>query len=227
MLVATLDRRGRRNAADLALQRALREALAGPSAAVVIAGAGGDFCAGGDLGELVSSDLEAAAEHVVEVTSLPALIETMPRPVVAAVDGYALGTGFEIAAAADAVVATPRAVFGLPETPNGFASPTAIGRCPGIVGRGLTRHLVLRGRRWLSGAEAHRCGLVAELHDPDGLLDAAVALAGEMAASPGFPAVKRLLTLDAGRTYRLAPALAAPLMLSERARETRERFARA
>ena len=185
--------------------------VAGDVAAVVIAGAGGDFCAGGDLGELVSSDLEAAGRHIEETIRLPALIEAVPRPVVAAVDGFALGTGFEVAVAADAAVATERAAFG---------------RAPGIVGRGLARNLVLRGRRRLSGADAHRLGLVCELHPPERLLDAAVALAAELAASPQFLRTKRLLARGADETYRLAPVVGSPLLLSERARATRDRFAR-
>lgn len=162
-----------------------------------------------------------------EVIRLPALIEAVPRPVVAAIDGYALGTGFEIAAAADAVVATPRATFGLPELPNGFLSMTAVGRLPDIIGRGMTRHLVLRGRRWLTGAEAHRLGLVCELHAPERLVDAAVTLAVEMAAATEFLRSKRLLARRADETYRLVPVVGSRLMLSERARSTRERFARA
>src|SRR6185369_4623486 len=100
---------------------------------------------------------------VVEVTHIFQELEAAPRPVVAAVDGYALGFGFELALACDLIVATPSAVLGLPEIVYGLAPPNAIGRAPDVIGRALTRHLALRGRRWLTGEEAHRYGLVAEL----------------------------------------------------------------
>lgn len=227
VLVATIDRPQRRNAVDVAAIRALKEAFAQDVTAVVITGSGDDFCAGGDLGELESSDLEAATRHVAEVSGLPASIEAAPRPIVAAVDGWALGTGYEMAVAADAVVATRRARFGVPELPHGFVSSAAVGRSPDVIGRGATRSFVIRARRWMDATEAHRLGLVCELHPPQRLVHAAAGLAAELAATPGFRSGKRLLTRDADRTYRMIPVLAGPLMLSERARATRERFTRA
>lgn len=227
VLVATIERPHRRNAVDVTAIEALREALGQDVAAVVIAGSHDDFCAGGDLGELTSSDLEAATRHVERVSRLPAAIEATPRPVVAAVDGWALGTGYEMAAAADAVVATPCARFGVPELPHGFVSMATVGRSPGVIGRGTTRQFVLHAQRWLSGEEAHRLGLVCELHPPELLVDAAVALAADLAAAPGFRSGKRLLARDADATYRLVPVLSSPLLLSDRARAARERFARA
>lgn len=226
VLVATIERPQRRNALDVAAIRTLKEALVQDVAAVVIVGSGDTFCAGGDLGELESTDLETSTRHVAEVSGLPAAIEAAPRPVVAAVDGWALGTGYEMAVAADAVVATRQARFGVPELPYGFVSSAAVGRSPGVIGRGTTRSFVLRAQRFLSGEEAHRLGLVCELHTPERLLDAAVALAAELASTPGFSSAKRVLTRDADSTYRLIPALAGPLMLSEQARATRERFSR-
>lgn len=227
IVVAAVDRPGRRNAADLDVYHALEDVVRDDRAkAVVIGGGGTDFSAGDDLAIFDFAGEEDAERFLVDVTHVFQEIEAAPRPVVAAVDGYALGFGLELALACDAVLATPRAVLGLPEITHGAAPPNAIGRAPGVVGRGLVRHLALRGRRWLSGEEAHHYGLVAELHSPDRLLPAAVELARELAGAAGFAATKRLLTLDAERAYRLAPLVMPRLMASPRVAASRARYAR-
>jgi len=227
VLVATIDRPHRRNAADLDVYRALEEAVGDESAvACVLGGGGADFSAGDDVAIFDFPDAEAARAFVVEVTRLFRLVESAPRPVVAAVDGYALGFGFELALACDLAVATPDAVLGLPEIVHGAAPPNAIGRGPDVLGRGLVRELALRGRRWLTGVEAHRYGLVCELHPADGLLAAAVALAAEAASSPAFRSAKRLLALDAERAYGLAPLVMPRLLASPTVAASRARYAR-
>jgi enoyl-CoA hydratase/carnithine racemase len=227
VLIATIDRPHRRNAADLDVYHALEDVVRdGRAAACVLGGGGTDFSAGDDVAIFDFADVDAADAFIVEVTRLFQEVEAAPRPVVAAVDGYALGFGFELALACDLVVATPEAVLGLPEIVHGAAPPNAIGRAPGVLGRGLTRELALRGRHWLSGVEAHRYGLVCELHPPDRLLDAAVSLAEEAAGTPEFVATKRLLSLDAERAYRLAPLIMPQLMASQRIAESRARYAR-
>lgn len=224
--VATINRPHRRNAADLAVYHRLEEALRADAAACVITGAGGDFSAGDDVGIFDFADRAQADRFIAEVTRIFELIETLERPVVAAVDGYALGFGFELALVSDAVVATERARLGLPEIVHGAAPPNAIGRGPDVLGRGLVRHLALRGRRWLSGTEAHRWGMVVELQPPAELVDAAVALAGDLAADPGFVAAKRLRNVDGGRAFRLAPMVMPRLMVSDAIATARARYAR-
>jgi enoyl-CoA hydratase/carnithine racemase len=193
----------------------------------VVTGGGGDFSAGDDVAmfaELTSA--EVADAFVVEVTRLFQLVEAAARPVVAAVDGYALGFGFELALASHLAVATPRARLGLPEITLGAAPPNALGRGPAVIGRGWTRHLALSGRRWLTGEEALGVGLVVELHDPSDLLDAAVALAEEMAAHPRGAPVRRLAAADADTAYRRAPLMMPALLASSAVVANGERFRR-
>jgi enoyl-CoA hydratase/carnithine racemase len=145
---------------------------------------------------VVIGDLSAAAgECVAEMGRVLQAIESAPRPVVAAVRGEALAFGFALALACDLAIATPDAVLGLPEIAHGMAPANALGRAPDVIGRGWTRHLALRGRG-LNGEEAHRLGLIVELHPPDRLRDAAVSLAREAAGNPSFGAAKRMLTVD-------------------------------
>ncbi len=225
VLVATIDRPERRNAVDLAIYHQLEDAVCSDVSAVVITGAGGDFSAGDDVRMFDFADRAAGERFLVDVTRIFRLVEEVPRPVVAAVDGYALGFGFELALVADACVATPGAVFGLPEITHGAAPPNALGRGVDVLGRGWVRHLALTGRHWLSGTEAHARGLVVELHDRDDLVGAAVELATDMATVPSFGAVKRLLSRDAERTYRLVPDLMAPLMASPTVASSQGRYA--
>lgn len=225
VLVATIDRPSRRNVADLDVYHALERAVLTDCEACVITGAGGDFSAGDDVAMFAGlGTLDAADAFVVEVTRLFQLLESVPRPVVAAVDGYALGFGFELALACDLAVATPRARLGLPEITHGAAPPNALGRAPSVIGRGWTRHLALTGRRWLSGDEALARGLVVELHEPEGLVDAAVALAAELAAHPRARTLKRMTTVDADTAYRRAPLLMPRLMSSPAVVASGERY---
>lgn len=224
VLVATIDRPHRRNAADLEIYQALEDAVTTDADVVVITGAGGDFSAGDDVAIFDFEGPAAADRFLVEVTRLFELIERVPRPVVSAVDGYALGFGFELALVSDLAVGTPRAVLGLPEITHGAAPPNALGRGMEVLGRGWTRHLAVTGRRWLSAQEALERGMVAELHEPNRLLAAAVELAAA-AATPLFGHAKRLLTADAARTYRLVPAVMTPLMASSTIADSRRRYA--
>jgi enoyl-CoA hydratase/carnithine racemase len=124
---------------------------------VVLEGASGVFCEGGSL-----HDTEKARPRA--FAALLAALERDPRPVVALVDGPALGAGAGLAAAADVVLATPRAIFGLPET--------LLGLIPAMVFPYLARRIgVPRARRLALGAEpltadeALRAGLVDEVGD--------------------------------------------------------------
>ncbi|MGE0796333.1 MAG: enoyl-CoA hydratase/isomerase family protein [Acidimicrobiia bacterium] len=225
VVVATIDVPGRRNAADLDVYHRLEAALALDAAGYVITGANGDFSAGDDVRIFDFDGVEASDAFVVDVTHVFQQIEATPRPVVAAVDGYALGFGFELALACDVIVASPRAVLGLPEIRHGAAPPNAMGRAPAVLGRGVTRHLALSGSHWLSGTEAHVLGMVAELHEPEALVDQAVALADEMAAEPEFLPAKRHQGAGAEATYRMAPVVMAPLMASTTVAASRRRYA--
>jgi len=223
-VLALIDRPARRNAASLEVYRALEAALALDAEAYVIAGEGGVFSAGDDVGIFTFSGLGDATEFLVTVTRLFEIVEAVPRPVVAAVCGYALGFGFELALACDAAVAEPDARLGLPEITLGAAPPNAISRGVDVIGRGWVRYLALSGKRWLSGAEAHDLGLVVELHQSGEVLPAALELAGALAADPGFGHAKRILNAGAGAAYGAAPSFMPPLMASALVADSARRY---
>ena len=207
--VVTLDRPAKRNAIDPALCIGLRDALSGDADAYVITGAGDNFCAGFDAHAL--REVSEPVRFMTEMQSVFEQMEAIPRPVVAAVDGYALGMGFELALVCDAAVATADATFGLPEITHGLFPPVAVGRGLDVLGRGWLRHLAVSGRRWCSGVEAHDLGMVAELAARAELVAAAVALAADLAANPAFAAGKRVLNLGAEQAYRMSAETVAPL----------------
>lgn len=213
-VLALIDRPSRRNAADLDVYFELEQALSLDATAYVLAGTGGVFSAGDDVAIFDFDGLAAATEFLVTVTRLFEVVEALPRPVVAAVDGYALGFGFELALACDAAIATATARFGLPEITHGAAPPNALGRGVDVLGRSWVRYLALTGRRWLSGVEALELGLVVELHSPDALVGAALDLASDLASDPGFAAGKRLVNAGGAAAYSAAPSYMPPLMAS-------------
>lgn len=109
-------------------------------------------------------------------------IAKLPSPVIAAIDGFALGGGLELALAADFRLATPRAKFGQPEAGLGIiAGAGALWRLKETVGAPVAKEILLAGRI-LSGEEAHALHLVTEIHDPEELDAAAADLAGRVAA---------------------------------------------
>jgi enoyl-CoA hydratase len=196
VLVITLDRPAKRNAVDGATSRALAAALdeldADPGLAVgVLTGSGGTFCAGMDLAAFLDGDApEVPGRGFGGLTQAPPA-----TPLIAAVEGFALAGGCELALACDLVVAARDAVFGLPEVGLGLiAGSGGLLRLPHRVPRAVATELALTGDRF-GAADAHRWGLVNRLVDPGAALDAAVELAGRIArnAPLALQATKRLL----------------------------------
>ncbi len=186
LIVLTLNRPRARNAIDDALLDALSGALwdVSPGAgtrAVVITGAGDTFSAGMDLKERAGFDDERLADQHRRIVELIGLLRELPVPVMAAVEGFALAGGFELALACDLVVAARDARFGLPEVGVGiFPGGGGVRLLTWAVGGRRARDLILSGRR-ISGVEAETWGIVARLADHGGALEAALLLAGEIA----------------------------------------------
>jgi enoyl-CoA hydratase len=175
-----------------ALDRALDEVVTAPGIrAVVITGAGERaFCAGADLDELAGAGI-AAAEAVLERGGrVLAKLATLPVPSIAAVNGLALGGGFELALACTFVLASERASFGLPETGLGLM-PGYGGtqRLPRQVPAQAARAIVLTGER-IDAAGAFRHGLLLAAPSPPDALDGdARSLIGRLASrGPGATA---------------------------------------
>lgn len=211
--VWTIDRPDRMNALSRATLRAIgqlaREARSNESIrAIVVTGAGERaFCAGADLKERQSmTDVEVRGQLELYRSELGAL-DRSPKPVVAAINGAALGGGLELALACDLRVAAAHAVLGLPETSLAII-PGAGGtqRLPRIVGEGRAKELVLLGRR-LSADEALAWGVVNRVTAPGAdIVDdavawvAAIAEGAPIAQAAALEAIDRALdvSLDVG-----------------------------
>jgi len=198
-VVATLDRPEVRNAIGLELVAELHALCAQLEAAprvLILTGAGGVFASGADIAQLrerTAADARAGINMRVFTR-----IAQLPMPVIAAVDGWALGGGAELAFAADLRIGTPRTRIGNPETGLGIlAAAGATFRLPAIVGPARAAELLLTGRL-LDAAEAVEWGILSSLHEPGALMDAAHAIADRIVAN------------DALATQYTKRALAAP-----------------
>jgi enoyl-CoA hydratase len=187
VVVVTIDRAHVRNAVDGATARALYEAFAAfdadSSASVaVLAGAGGTFCAGADLQALQAGDRRPVVDDGRGPMGPTRM--TLGKPVIAAVEGYAVAGGLELALWCDLRVAAVDAVFGV--FCRRFGVPLVdLGtvRLPRLIGQSRAMDLILTGRA-VGAEEAHAIGLVNRLAPKGGAYAAAVQLAGELAALP-------------------------------------------
>ncbi len=198
VLEVVLDR-PKANAIDAATSRAMGEAFCAfrddPQLRVaIITGAGGKFfCAGWDLaaaagGEAIDADYGPGG--FAGITEL----HDLDKPVIAAVNGLAVGGGFELALAADLVLAAGHAEFFTPEVFVGVIADAASFRLPKRLPRALALELLMTGRR-MPAAEALSRGLINQVVDADALLDAARELANTIvkAAPLAIAAVKEVV----------------------------------
>jgi enoyl-CoA hydratase/carnithine racemase len=182
--IISLDRPAKRNALTLDMALDCRDALAyaaSRSRVIVLRGTDSVFCAGADITTYAQGDHREVRALTDAANTLVDEIDQCRVPVIAAVEGMALGGGMELALAADLVVAADNARFGLPEV--------ALGLIPGWggtqrlaeqIGRRRTKDVVLTGRV-LDAVEAHDLGLVARLCEPGSATSVAVQLAEKIA----------------------------------------------
>lgn len=141
---------------------------------------GGVFASGADIAQLLERRRDDALAGL--NSRLFERIFHLPMPVIAAIDGFALGGGAELAYAADFRIATPRAKIGNPETSLGIlAAAGGCWRLADLVGEPLAKEMLLTGKV-LDATEALAVRLVTELHEPDDLIPAAFALADRISA---------------------------------------------
>lgn len=214
----TINRPDKLNALNLQVLRELDLAITQLSGdpslrCLIITGAGEKaFVAGADISELAALGPTSAATHARRGQLLLDRLATFERPVIAAINGFCLGGGLELALACDIRIASEKAVLGLPEVSLGLL-PGFGGtqRLPRVVGRGKAMELILSGER-IDAAEAHRIGLVERVVPAADLMATVTKLAATI-ASRGPTAValaKRAVhtgvevSLDAGLHYEAA-----------------------
>ena len=204
VLTVTLAR-GKANAIDAATSRRLSEVFArfrddGELRVAIITGTGQRFfCAGWDLDAAVAGE-PYDADFGVGGFGGYAELAGLRKPVIAAVNGMAVGGGFELVLAADLVVAAEHATFFLPETSVGVIPDAGSVRLPRLLPRPVAIEVLIAGRR-LTAAEALGWGLVNRVVDGGDLLDAAAELADQIVASAPL-AVEAVLDL-VRRTERM------------------------
>ncbi|MEU1956038.1 enoyl-CoA hydratase/isomerase family protein [Nocardia rhamnosiphila] len=219
--IITLNRPERRNATSRELMEGIHEGLPMPGEegvrAVVLAANGPSFSAGGDL-KAKPLGIEPGSRRMREVFNpvIMRLVAT-PVPVIAAVDGPALGAGLSLALAADLRIAGPNAVFSSGFVDVGLATDTGASYfLPRLVGYGRAFELLTTGRK-VGPEEALRIGLVNDVVAAEEVVDAAVSLGHRLAEKPGIavPALKDLLQQAGSRT--LAEQLEAEARTYDRA----------
>ena len=164
---------------------------------VVVTGAGEHaFVGGADIAELAALDQDSAREFITLVHRCCDGFRRLPVPVIARIDGYALGAGLELAAACDLRVASERAVFGMPEVRVGIPSVVEAALPPKLIGHGRARRLLLTGVT-IDAAEALTWALVDAVAPPD-RLDAVVErfAAAILAGGPHAIRLQKRLILD-------------------------------
>jgi enoyl-CoA hydratase/carnithine racemase len=163
----TLDRDEKLNAISTAIERELSEALASDtvrtSRAVVIGGAGRAFSAGADVTEFADRDPEAILRYYRETGDVYEELAALPQPTLAAIHGYCLGGGLELALATDFRIADESAVLGFPEVGIGILpSSGGTARATRLLGAAQAKRLILLGDR-ISAAESLSVGLLTEV----------------------------------------------------------------
>ena len=192
----TLNRPERKNPLTFDSYAELRDLfraleLANDVKVVVLTGAGGNFCSGGDVHEIIGPLTQMTMPEMLEFTRMTGnLIKAMrlcPQPIVAAIDGICAGAGAMMALAADIRLGTPRAKTAFLFTRVGLAGAD-MGACallPRLIGQGRASELLFSGRS-MSADEGLQWGFFNALHEPDQVLAAAQTMAKNLASGPTF-----------------------------------------
>ncbi|HEX4319343.1 MAG TPA: enoyl-CoA hydratase-related protein [Acidobacteriaceae bacterium] len=214
LAVITIDRQKVLNALNAATLEELATAfedVASDSAirVILLTGAGSKaFVAGADISELAALDAESGRTFAQRGQAIFRSIETLGKPVIACIGGFALGGGCELAMACTLRIAGDTARFGQPEVKLGIlAGFGGTQRLPRLVGRGAALKMLLSGTM-ISAAEALRIGLIDEVISSNELMVRAEALALEIAANAPLAIERTLLAVDRGLDLSLDDGLA-------------------
>jgi len=226
VMLITLNRPQVRNAVNAALAEGVGKALEELDAAEglsvgVLTGAGGFFCAGMDLGAFVKGESPWYGDRGFAGIAQ----RSAAKPLIAAIEGFAVAGGMEIALACDLIVAARGAKLGIPEVKRSLiAAGGALLRLPRRMPYHVVMELALTGDP-LPAERFHELGLVNHLTEPGGSVDAALELAGRLAANGPLSLVasKRILQeqydWSLGEMWTKQAEIAGPVMTSEDAKE--------
>ena len=187
--ILTIDRPSRRNAIGAQLVERLFEELDRAdrdpgTRVIVLTGTAPGFCAGSDLKELAGTDLAGIRAHEARTAALARSIALLDKPVVAGVDGFALGGGFLLALSCDVVVTAPSARWHLPEVSIGWIPPWGLQALVARVGPAAARRMAW-GAEAFDGQEAYRLGVADHVTAPgDSVRETALRRALQLAALP-------------------------------------------
>ncbi|HWL79685.1 MAG TPA: enoyl-CoA hydratase/isomerase family protein [Roseomonas sp.] len=217
VVTLTLNRPEARNALNTAMAEALlagaRRAVAEQAKLVLVRANGPVFCAGADLKERKGMGEDQVRARRLKGFAAYDALERLPMPSIAVLQGPAVGSGGEIAAACDMIVATPAASFRTPEALWGTVGATQ--RLPRIIGKRLAKDMMFTGRT-LTAEEAERAGLVSRLVPDEAALEAMLAeIARTILAAPAGALRQAKRCIDEGVERDPRAALATELMAIE------------
>jgi enoyl-CoA hydratase len=232
VLTITLNRPEARNAANRALAEGVADAVDRLESddelrVAILTGAGGTFCSGMDLKAFVAGEMPVARGR-----GFAGFVEYLAsKPIIAAVEGYALAGGFELAISCDLIVSAQDAKFGIPEVKRGLAAAAGgLVRLPRQIPPRIAMEMALTGD-FISAERAYELGLVNRVVDAGGAVDAARALAATIAANGplAVAASKKVIALAGDWTrdtmFKNQEAITQPVFTSEDAIEGATAFA--
>jgi enoyl-CoA hydratase len=232
VLLLTLNRPEAKNAFNAALSRALSDALdrfeEDPALRVcVLTGAGGSFCAGMDLKALLQGEVSSTEKR----GGFGIMAHPPNKPIIAAVEGYAVAGGMELALCCDLIVATEASKFGIPEVRRGLvAVGGALFRLPKRIPYHVVMELALTGELY-SAERCQQLGLVTRVVPPGAAVDAAIELAqriaqnGPLAVAATKQILQRSLEWTEEQAWKEQHKLARPALRSKDATEGARAFA--
>ncbi|MBN3527098.1 enoyl-CoA hydratase [Paenibacillus apiarius] len=214
IVLMTLNRPEAANALSIKMLEQLRDAAATCKfdrsvRCIVVTGAGEKaFCAGADLKERAGMDMNRVRRTVSLIRESINDVEALPQPVIAAVNGAALGGGTELALACDIRIASETATFALTETSLGII-PGAGGtqRLPRLIGKGRAKELIFTARK-IDAKEARDMGVVQYVTPPESLLDKALEIAGQIVRNAPIAVAQAKFAIDKGCDADLSTGLA-------------------
>lgn len=228
----TINRPQAKNAINLAVAEGIAAAMDELEAradlrVAIITGAGGSFCAGMDLKAFVQGE-----RPFLEGRGFAGLVERLPsKPLIAAVEGYALAGGFEIALACDLIVAANNASFGIPEVKRGLvAAAGGLMRLPRQIPERIAMELALTGDM-LPAQRAYALGLINQLTESGDTLAEARRLAekivanGPLAVATSKSIIRASADWNAAEMFHQQEPLVAPVLASADAQEGARAFA--